>query len=159
MLESLGQTTQFLKERKNFLIFVMFTLAWIVCQYNRCSLLLLDLSICLGSMVIKLDMKSKKSPIIWKINLSRKVSIISGMRVKNCQKKCLKNQFSEQSSGIVLKKQCVGGSFLLCLKRDSGIVVSYKFCEFSGRLLLSIAIICQEHFKLNVRIMTYLLLI
>ena len=36
------------KERKKFLIFVMFTLAWLLCQYNRCFVLLLDSSICLG---------------------------------------------------------------------------------------------------------------
>ena len=48
------------------------------------------------------DMNGKMSPIIWKINFSRKVSIISGMRVKNChkkkKKKNLKKKLNFQSS-------------------------------------------------------------
>ena len=51
-------------------------------------------------------MNSKKSPIIWKINLSRKVPIISGMRVKNCQKN-VKIFFFHSSLPEVLLKNTV----------------------------------------------------
>ena len=43
-------------------------------------------------------MNGKKSPIIWKINLSRKVSINSGMRVKNFHKKKHEKRLNFQSS-------------------------------------------------------------
>ena len=75
------------KERKMFLIFLMFTLAWILCQYNRCFVLVLASSTCFGVMVWKADMNSKESSIIQKIKLSRKVPIIFGKCVKSCLKK------------------------------------------------------------------------
>ena len=80
------------KERKMFLIFLMFTLAWILCQYNRCFVLLLGSSTCFGFMVWKADMNSKESSIIQKIKLSRKVPIIFGKCVKSCLKKNLNFQ-------------------------------------------------------------------
>ena len=70
-------------------------------------------------------MNSKRSHIMWKINLWIKVSIISGMCVKNCLKE--KTSYSEQPSRSVLKSTiCVGVSFLIGLKlylqTDSGTV-------------------------------------
>ena len=43
------------------------------------------------------DINGKMSPIIWKINFSRKVSIISGMRVKNCYKKKKKKKLEKKT--------------------------------------------------------------
>ena len=90
----------------------MFTLAWILCQYNCCFILLLDSSECLGSMVWKPDMNRKKSPIIWKMNLSQKVP---GMRVENCQKNVKKNNFQSSLLEVFLKKHCVEDSFQISL--------------------------------------------
>ena len=132
----------------------MFTLAWIRCQYNCCFILLLESSKCLGSMVWKPDMNRKKSPIIWKMNLSQKVP---GMRVENCQKNVKKNNFQSSLLEVFLKKHCVEVSFQISLPTATLFFRHsyFPFCELSGRLLLSIAVLCQEHFKLNVRRMTY----
>ena len=51
----------FKKESKKFLIFVMFTLAWLLWQYNRCFVLLLDSWTCLGSMVKTRHEQQKES--------------------------------------------------------------------------------------------------
>ena len=101
-------------------------------------------------------MNSKKSPIIWKINLSRKVPITSGIRVKNCQKKTWnKINFQSNLPDVFLKNTASESLFQSACnfvkKETAEQFFSYEFCEFSERLLLSIAIICQEHFKLNVR--------
>ena len=101
-------------------------------------------------------MNSKKSPIIWKINLSRKVPITSGIRVKNCQKKTWnKINFQSNLPDVFLKNTASESLFQSACnfvkKETAEQFFSYEFCEFSERLLLSIAIICQEYFKLNVR--------
>ena len=44
------------KVRKKFLIFVMFTLVWIFYKYNRCFVLLLDSSTCLGPVTRLINM-------------------------------------------------------------------------------------------------------
>ena len=90
-------------------------------------------------------MNSKNSLIIWKINLSRKIPIISGMRAKNCQKNLRQKLNVQRSSPEVFLKNIVLESlFLLACnfvkKETPAQLFSYKFCEFSGRLLLSIAI-------------------
>ena len=95
-----------------------------------------------------------------KINLSWKVPIISGMRVKNSPpsplKKNLKKTLNFQSTlpEVFLKNAVLESLlYLACnfLKKTLAQLFFYKFCEFSEWLLLSIAIICQEYFKLNVR--------
>ena len=108
-----------------------------------------------------------KSLIISKINLPRKVPNVSGMGVKHCFKKL---HIQNQSSGGGLKKDVLNFTssgislpidLQFCRKRDSDTVVFLWILRnvlrapflqnTSGRLLLSITIIFQEHLKLNLR--------
>ena len=72
-------------------------------------------------------------------------------------KKCEKNNFQSSLLEVFLKKHCVEVSFQISLPTATLFFRHsyFPFCELSGRLLLSIAVLCQEHFKLNVRRMTY----
>ena len=93
-----------------------------------------------------------------KINLSWKVPITSGMRVKNSPplKKNLKKTLNFQSTlpEVFLKNTVLESLFYSAcnfVKKTLAQLFFCKFCEFSEWLLLSIAIICQEYFKLNMR--------
>ena len=107
-----------------------------------------------------------KSLFISKINLPWKVANVSGMGVKHCFKKLhIQNQSSGGLKKDVLNFTCCGISLPIdlqfCRKRDSGTVVFLWILRnvfrapflqnTSGRLLLSVAIIFQEHSKLNLR--------
>ena len=131
----------------------MFTLAQILCQYNHYFALLLD----------SLTWTAKRAQLFE--NLSKNVPIISGMRVRNCQKNVKKINFLSSLPEVFFKTLSWSLSLnkpATCnyvLKGAPAQLFSYIYCELSGQMLLIIAIICQEHFKLNVRRMTYLLIL
>ena len=92
------------KYRKKFLIFVLFTLAWILYQHNRCFVLLLDSSTCLGFMNSKANKNNKKERDYLKNKLFSKVPIISGM----CGEKDLigkEKSLRKKKRAAVLKKK------------------------------------------------------
>ena len=71
-------------------------------------------------------------------------------------KKNLKKTLNFQSTlpEVFLKNTVLESLFYLAcnfVEKTLAQLFFYKFCEFSEWLLLSIAIICQEYFKLNVR--------
>ena len=86
------------------------------------------------------------------------------MRVKNYKKNMNKLNFQSSLPEVFFKTllEPLFESDVACnfvYKRTPSELFSYNFCEFSRRLLLSIAIICQEYFKLNMRRITYLLIL
>ena len=102
--------------------------------------------------------EQEKEPNYSKTNLFQ-------MRIKNSKNMWKKIFFFQSSLPEVFLKNTVLESLVnrsaawnFVEKGTPAQFFSHKFCEFSGRLLLSIATICQEHLKLNMRRMTNLLI-
>ena len=125
----------------------MFTLAWILNQGNRCFVLFAGLINMPWLHSLKTRHEQQKEP-----DYLKKDPIISGIPVKNYFffKKKLNIQ---RSLPEVFLKNTVSSLFFKSTcnfpkKGTSAQLFSYEFCEFSGRLLLNIVIICKEHFKM-----------
>ena len=89
-------------------------------------------------------MSSKKNPITWQI---------FQLFLETCKELIQKKPYIQSNLPEVFLKNAVSESFFqstcnFAEEETSSQLLSHVFYWFSGRLLLIIAIICQEHFKM-----------